>query len=142
MCLRRSLLLLAAAAPAVGAQSRATLVGSVRDSTGAAVAFAQLTAGVMRALSDSAGRFVVTGLPAGTTAIIARRLGFHPDTATIELADGRTDSLHIVLFVLPAQLPGLVAVRKGMTSVSRISIGIASPGTGTTSAASSSIRCA
>lgn len=109
MRLRRSLLLLAAAAPVVGAQSRATLIGSVRDSTGAALPLVQLAVGETRAITDTAGRFTLTGLPGGTTSVVVRRLGFAPTTGQIELEDGRTDSIHFVLVVLPARLPGLVA---------------------------------
>lgn len=110
--LRRFLLLMAVVAAAgqvVGAQSRTTLIGSVRDSTGAAVPLAQLAVGEMRAFTDSAGRFNLVGLPTGTSSIAIRRLGFAPKNLEIELADGRTDSIHVVLVVLPAQLPGLVA---------------------------------
>lgn len=109
MSLPRSLLLLTLAAPVVDAQSRATLTGSVRDTAGAAVSLVQLVAGNARAISDSTGRFTLTGLPSGTTAVTARRLGFAPRTATIELAEGRTDSVHFILVILPAQLPGLAA---------------------------------
>lgn len=109
MLLRRFLLLIAAAAPVVGAQSRASLIGSVRDSTGAALPLAQLAIGESRAITDTAGRFVFTGLAAGTVSLTVRRLGFAPKNAQVELIDGRTDSLHLVLVVLPAYLPGLVA---------------------------------
>ena len=107
MLIRRSFVLLVATASVVGAQSRATLIGSVRDSTGAALPLAQLAVGEMRAITDTSGRFVLSGLPAGTTAVVVRRLGFAPKNARIELADGRTDSAHFVLLVLPVHLPGL-----------------------------------
>lgn len=109
MMFRRLVLLLAVAAPVVDAQLPATLIGSVRDSAGAALSLAQLTVGAAQTVTDTAGRFTLTGLPAGTATIIARRLGFAPGDATVELADGRTDSVHIVLVVLPAHLPGMLA---------------------------------
>jgi hypothetical protein len=107
--LRQSLLLLAAAALAVGAQSRATLMGSVRDTTGSAVSLVQLAVGEARTVTDTAGRFTLTGLPAGAASVTARRLGFAPGQVKVDLADGRTDSIHIVLTMLPARLPGLDA---------------------------------
>ena len=106
---RRSLLLLAVAVPAVGAQSRATLIGSVRDTSGSALSLAQLSVGAARTVTDSAGRFTLTGLPAGSASITVRRLGFAPGNANVDLVEGRTDSVHVVLVMLPAQLPGLVA---------------------------------
>jgi hypothetical protein len=94
MRFRRSLLLVAVAAPAVGAQSRATLIGAVGDT---------------RAITDTAGRFTVIGLPAGSTSVTVRRLGFAPTITRILLADGRIDSIHFTLVLLPAYLPSLVA---------------------------------
>ena len=105
----RSLLLLAMAAPVLRGQSGATLTGSVRDSTGAPLSLAQLSIGAARTVTDTAGRFTLDGLPAGSASLRVRRLGFAPREATIELLDGRTDSVHFVLGLLPAYLPGLVA---------------------------------
>jgi hypothetical protein len=107
--LRRSLLLLAAAAPLADAQSRAALVGSVRDSAGSPLSLAQLSVGAARTVTDTAGRFMLTGLAAGVASVTARRLGFSPVNMKVELAEGRTDSVHIVLAELPAHLPGLAA---------------------------------
>jgi hypothetical protein len=109
MRLQGSVLLLAMAVPAVGAQSRATLIGSVRDSTGAALSLVQLAIGDTRAITDTAGRFTFIALPAGTTSVTVRRLGFAPRNVPVQLADGRTDSIHVRLLVLPAYLPSLVA---------------------------------
>lgn len=90
------------------AQTPATLIGSVRDTAGAAVALAQVTVDNRRVLSDSAGRFAFAGLPAGSFTITVRRLGFEPDSAQAHLVAGRTDSLHFTLAVLPGKLPGIV----------------------------------
>ena len=109
MLARRSLFLVATAATALDGQTRATLVGSVRDSGGTAISFAQLAVGESRALTDTAGEFLLTGLPAGTASVTVRRLGFAPMHARIALVAGRTDSVHFVLAVLPAHLPELRA---------------------------------
>lgn len=109
MLVGRSLLLLGAAAPLVGAQPRATLIGSVRDSAGAALSFAQLTIGPSSTFTDTAGRFVFAGLPAGSASVSVRRLGFAPASVRLMLEPGRTDSVHFVLLVLPVHLPGLTA---------------------------------
>ena len=42
------------------------------------------------ALTDSAGRAVLERLPAGTHRVVARALGFRPDSTIVELADGAT----------------------------------------------------
>lgn len=105
----RSLLLLAVAAHSLRGQSGATLTGSVRDSTGASLSLAQLSVGAARTVTDTAGRFTLIGLPPGSASVTVRRLGYAPRDARIELVDGRTDSVHFVLGVLPAHLPGLAA---------------------------------
>ena len=91
------------------AQTTAVLIGSVRDTAGAAISLAQLSIGSVRVLSDSAGRFTFASLPAGSVLISIRRLGFEPDSARVEVGQGRVDSVHFTLVMLPGKLPGIVA---------------------------------
>jgi hypothetical protein len=86
------------------AQSTAGLVGSVRDSLGGPVSLAQLSLSGVRTLSDSAGRFTMAGLPSGGATLLVRRLGFTPLDFKLELAAGRTDSVQLVLTMLPREL--------------------------------------
>jgi hypothetical protein len=104
---RRALLLVVATAAAAGAQTRAALVGTVRDTAGVGVPLASISLAGVRGLSDSAGRFTLAGLPGGAGTLMVRRIGFEPINAQLELVDGRTDSLNVVLVMLAGVLPGV-----------------------------------
>jgi Carboxypeptidase regulatory-like domain/TonB-dependent Receptor Plug Domain len=74
---------------------------------GADVAAVQLG---LSALSDSTGRFLLKGLPAGAHLIVTRRPGFRPDSTVIELAAGETVVQDVRLWRLAPELEP-VAVR-------------------------------
>jgi hypothetical protein len=101
------LALLAAASNGFAQSSAATLVGVVRDTSGAPVALARLSSAGILAISDTAGRFRLRGLPDGATILAVRRLGFAPRDTAVQVAQGRIDSLVVVLNVLPLDLPGV-----------------------------------
>jgi len=86
----------------------AVLIGTVRDTGGTPVARAQVSLMGILGISDSVGRFVLQGLPAGAARFSVRRLGYEPLALAVELEGGRTDSLHVVLAVLPVDLPGVI----------------------------------
>ena len=70
----------------------ATLAGEVRSLTGEPVADAEVRVRDARntAMTDSAGRYVVTGLPAGTQLLVVRKLGYPLVEVPVELrADKR-----------------------------------------------------
>jgi hypothetical protein len=75
---------LAAAAPPSGAAAQEahgpTLTGVVKDQSGKPVAGADVTANpdAHRTRTDSAGRFVLTGLAGGSYTVRARKLGYAP----------------------------------------------------------------
>lgn len=102
-----ALLLLGAAISDAHAQSGATIIGSVKDTSGTVIALAQVTVGAARTLSDSAGRFVLGNLPAGPILLSVRRLGFSPVDTRVDLAASRTDSVEVVLAAVAEHLPGL-----------------------------------
>lgn len=103
-----ALAFIAPLATRVLAQARpASLAGTVRDSGGLPVPLAQLTLLGVRSLSDTSGRFLLTGLPAGAATLAIRRLGFAPSTVALDLAAGRLDSVFIVLTMLPRELAGV-----------------------------------
>jgi len=83
------LLLLAAAAPAV---AQGTITGTVIDAsnglaiTGAAV---RIDGTNREAISDRAGRFSFTGVPAGPQTLTTRYLGYAPVSVTVQLANGQ-----------------------------------------------------
>ena len=107
MMVRRALLLMAAMTAAAGAQPRAAIVGTVKDTAGVAVPLAALVIAGVRGVSDSAGRFALAGLPGGAGTLSVRRIGFEPLDARLELVDGRTDSLNVVLVMIAGVLPGV-----------------------------------
>jgi hypothetical protein len=97
---------LTALGPAVAlSQSGPSLAGTVRDTTGAPIPMAQLLTSGIRVTSDSGGRFAFGVLPTGAATLMVRRIGFEPREMAIDLVGGRTDSLFIVLTMLPRELP-------------------------------------
>jgi hypothetical protein len=103
------LLLALTAQAAVRAQSprAATLIGTVRDTSGAPIAQVRLTSSGLLTISDSAGRFSLGPLPGGATTLLVRRLGFEPLDIGLTLSGGIAQSLNVVLTVLPQDLPGM-----------------------------------
>ena len=108
--------LVALAATPVNAQlvsSGASLHGSVRDQSGSPVGFALITitdargAADIRGVADSAGRFSIDHLGAGSTSVLVRRLGYAPRRVSMTLVEGRADSLHVVLAAIPFELAGI-----------------------------------
>lgn len=85
----------------------ARVAGTVRDTSGRPIAMARLTTGRALAVTDSGGRFALAGLAGGRTAVTVRRLGYAPLDTTLALESGRTDSLHVILALLPQDLPGI-----------------------------------
>jgi len=104
----RPLLLLAVVTSHGFAQAiPARVTGTIRDTNGTAVPLARLSLNGVGGLSDSAGHFLLGGLPAGTGTLSVRRIGFQPLDIALDLAAGRTDSLRVVLAILPQELAGV-----------------------------------
>src|SRR5687768_13870431 len=100
MKIRGVVVLLFASAFTSAAESQCSIAGRVlTDSTRAPVPADELIiAGTTRsALTDSSGRFVLREVPAGRRLLIARALGFRPDTSEIELFDYESLSREIFL---------------------------------------------
>jgi hypothetical protein len=105
-------LLIAFCALPLAAQSSApprpaSLHGSVRDPSGAPIAYAYVSVADIRGVADSGGRFQLTNLTPGTTSVLVRRLGFTPKRIGVTLAEGRADSVHVILALLPFELAGI-----------------------------------
>lgn len=93
---RRALALTAlTAASAVAQPTRgATIAGVVVDSAMQPIAGVDVVArpGNHRAQTDSAGRFLITGMDDGSYVVAARKVGFAPDRWDVKLSDnGRVD---------------------------------------------------
>lgn len=95
------------AAPVAAQRGTSIVAGVVRDSLGAPVSVATVTVGPTQSLTDSAGRFTLSRLPAGTSTVSVRRLGFRPVDVVVDLVDGRRETLNVTLVMLPLELKGL-----------------------------------
>jgi hypothetical protein len=93
--------------PSATASAGATVIGTVRDTAGVPVARTRLSNSGFVTISDSVGRFTLAGLPAGTSTLLVRRLGFEPLDIALQLVGGRTDSVSLVMTMLPEKLPGM-----------------------------------
>lgn len=87
-------------------QAQARIIGVVRDSTGAPVAGAEISAqGTSRtAVSDANGAFQLTGIAPGTSVVSVRRLGYAPSSTLMRLVDGDNALGDIVLIAIAREL--------------------------------------
>src|SRR5262245_27256008 len=94
----------------VGAQQgarRARVDGVVRDSAGAGIRDAGVAVAgesAPRSVSDDSGAFHITSLSPGRTTFVARRLGFRPETLTVDVLDGRPTRADFTLHAVAVQL--------------------------------------
>jgi Carboxypeptidase regulatory-like domain/TonB-dependent Receptor Plug Domain/Gram-negative bacterial TonB protein C-terminal len=96
-------------APAQGPDSIGStggLSGLVRDSTGlrlggASVAVAGMT---LRATTDTAGRFRLVGLPAGSRTLQVRRLGYRATSVSVSVESGATGAVTVTMIPVPREL--------------------------------------
>ena len=77
----------------------ASLTGEVRSLTGEPVAEAEVHVrdGRATAVTDSAGRYTLTGLPSGTQLLVVRHLGYPLVEAPVELRPGRSVTRDVLL---------------------------------------------
>lgn len=113
-------LLIAARLPAqpVG-RPRAVILGTVSDTSLSPIVAAEVSVGgsVVRVSTDSNGRFHVVHVPAGRFVVIARSIGYRPETNVVELAEG--DTLRLAFTLEPAPTQALRAVVVMERTVSR-----------------------
>lgn len=105
-----ALLVLAAFAYPIRGQANrvgASLRGFVHDEAGAPIAFAHISVASVVGVADSVGRFSLTGLAPGSTHVVIRRIGFTPRRVEVTLAEGRTDSVDVILASFPLALAGI-----------------------------------
>lgn len=102
---RVTLALVFAFTPAAAAQSgrlehrAARVTGRVADAVGSAIAAAEILVSKthVRAASGTDGRFELSGVPAGSVEVVVRRLGFAPATILLELDEGESRDIRVLL---------------------------------------------
>ena len=106
------ILLLTSGTATAHAQRAATIRGQVVSTEGAPIAGAAVTLeqGGRGALSDAAGRFVITGVPAGEQRVIVRQFGYRAETITVTAGAAAAETLVIRLNINPTVLPGIEVV--------------------------------
>ena len=95
----------------LAAQGDGTISGRVVDqTTQAPIADAQIVVvGTQRgAQTDAQGRYTINGVPAGSRAILARRVGYAPRTITVDVVAGQSAAANFVLPQGASQLQEVV----------------------------------
>jgi TonB-linked SusC/RagA family outer membrane protein len=115
---RRTLLaILALLTPVATARAQAggRITGTVGAANGQAIPGVQISVtGTSRgAVSDTAGRFTIVGVPAGTYTVIARSLGWAQGTSSVTVTGTETATVRFTLEPAPTQLNPLVVVGYG-----------------------------
>jgi hypothetical protein len=115
----------ASAAPAVAdAQERDTrasgaITGVVRDSGGSSIGGASVAVvgTVLRATSDTGGRFRLGGLPVGALTLQVRRLGYRAVSVPVSIQDGATGTVSVTLLPVPRELDPVLVEASRQPSV-------------------------
>lgn len=105
-----------ALAPVAAPARQATVTGRVTDSqSGQPIAGANVSVEgtSLGALTDPAGRYVISAVPAGPQRLRAFRIGYVPVVEEVTLTTGETSSVDFTLEAEAIQLEGIVAVGYG-----------------------------
>ncbi len=115
---RTPFVLLAALFPGSLAAQATLIVRIAADTTTRAIpnVYVGIPALGRSALTDSGGRVVLERMPAGTHRLVARAIGFRPDSTLVELADGATRE---ITMKLTTHTPVLDEVRVSAEGTSR-----------------------
>lgn len=103
-------LVVSLAFPASAARAQGRIDGVVRDTAGTGVVGAQIrVAGSnVRAESDEQGAFTLLSVPAGRTELQVRRLGFAPETQSVDVGNGAMAKVTIVLHEVAREIAPVV----------------------------------
>ena len=101
---------LGAVIAAARGQQAASVRGSVRDSLGYPVVGAQVVVigSPIRGETDERGEFLVSQVTGGRISVAIRRIGFRPDSVTIAVGVGQTQSVELVLHRIALDLQPVV----------------------------------
>lgn len=104
------------ALPALASAQGGIIAGTVRDTANRPVAAAEISVrpGQLRARTDSAGKFIITGLGADKYTVRARKIGYGPTTYDVSLSNaGRVDIT--LVFDQPMPMLDTIKVVAGRT---------------------------
>jgi TonB-linked SusC/RagA family outer membrane protein len=116
-------------APALAAQSTASVTGRVVDSTSAqpvAGARVGVVGTSIGSLTDRDGRYLLRGVPAGTVTLRAQRIGFAPHDQTVTVTEGATATVDFVLTAAATVLSDVVVTGYGTDSRANLSSSVSS----------------
>jgi hypothetical protein len=98
--------------PSLEAQSPVpgSITGTVKDSLGATITGADITASSTsaRAETDDRGKFTLKNIPAGPVEVYVHRIGFRPDTVELTVYAGQSTPVEVVLHPVIPQLQTVV----------------------------------
>src|ERR1051325_2694535 len=77
------------------------------------------------AITDDAGRFTITGVPAGDKHVTARRLGYEAGARSVNVTDGGTATIDFELTRIPTTLSAVVTTVTGAQEKVKIGNAIA-----------------
>src|SRR5713226_6608365 len=117
-------------APLSAQQRTGTIRGRVSDgATQQPLSGATVTVGSRGALSQADGRYVLTGVPAGTDSLRARMLGYAPAARSVTVAGGDTLTVDLALTAQAVGLSEMVVIGYGQQSAGNIPGAVTSLGT-------------
>lgn len=114
--------LLATTALSTVLPAQGAIVGSVLDSLGSPLSGAQVSVqGTnIRAVTDASGVFRLGRLPAGDAALLIRRLGYRPESPTVNVNPATETRLEVRLAALAMRLPTVEVQRRAEVFDSRL----------------------
>ena len=111
---------------AAAAQATGVVVGTVRDSGGAAVAGARIMAGPAFTLSGPHGRYRLAGVPAGAARVRVQAFAFEPDSTALQVPAGDSVRWDVTLRAAAFAIPVVVVTAgKRPESLENVSASVA-----------------
>src|SRR4051812_22575592 len=99
-------------------RARGVIIGVVADTNLHPIPLADVNIGgsSVRVAADSSGRFRITNVPSGRFVLVARRIGFQPGIATIDIAERDTLWLSFTLDPAAQELPTMVVTERTLSA--------------------------
>lgn len=110
------------------AQQQGTIAGTVTDGTGTAIAdaYVLIEDTDLSTLTNTQGRFLIRGVPAGEVTVTVSLLGYRSISQTVTVQPGETVSADFQLGIQAIELEGIVAVGYGTQAKANLTGAVAS----------------